>query len=377
LLIVVSIIALLIGILLPALGKARQSARQVVDLANLREHGNGAQAYAAENKQVMPNTKAFYHRAADIGKAKPKIWPHWQYAGPYTTGNGNAATGPTNGIGFNVALTQGMVWQFYQPAFGNYILDAEGIDLLFAEVWSSPGGSSRGNHSGLYRNATSYDGGTQNYLTDTSVFNFQTSANGSKLSQGGLEYDPDNLGWALQGDYRYTVSAIVGQSNINSGPYAGTNFFTGARLGAAIGGTGAASTPWETGQGTWDAWRSFVKTTSFAYPTQKVLFWDIWTENSPGRNYTWPGAKCAVNLVDGSTITVTPYNIMPLKENDVVEAGFRYNEAISTRESYKVNPVGPKGIEGYTGSPAWFAMTTLGPKGRDLGSNAYIGLSQQ
>ena len=58
LLVVISIIALLIGILLPALGAARESARSVTCLALQRNFGQGLAAYAAESKDYMagPNT---------------------------------------------------------------------------------------------------------------------------------------------------------------------------------------------------------------------------------------------------------------------------------------------------------------------------------
>jgi len=54
LLVVISIIALLISILLPALGAARDAARGVTCLSNLRQMGIAAGAYNADNKQSYP-----------------------------------------------------------------------------------------------------------------------------------------------------------------------------------------------------------------------------------------------------------------------------------------------------------------------------------
>ena len=54
LLVVISIIALLVGILLPALGAARESARATVCLSNTRQMAVGFYAYATDNKMTMP-----------------------------------------------------------------------------------------------------------------------------------------------------------------------------------------------------------------------------------------------------------------------------------------------------------------------------------
>src|SRR5262245_61875370 len=54
LLVVIGIIAVLIGILLPALGRARAQARSVACQANLRSIGQALAIYVANNKQMLP-----------------------------------------------------------------------------------------------------------------------------------------------------------------------------------------------------------------------------------------------------------------------------------------------------------------------------------
>ena len=54
LLVVISIIALLVGILLPALGAARRTAQGMVCLSNIRQIGVGISGYAVENDSATP-----------------------------------------------------------------------------------------------------------------------------------------------------------------------------------------------------------------------------------------------------------------------------------------------------------------------------------
>lgn len=75
LLVVIGIISVLIGILLPALNRARQQARQVACASNVRQIGIGFLMYANENKQRFP-----YH--ADLGGMHTEDWIHWQAGAP-------------------------------------------------------------------------------------------------------------------------------------------------------------------------------------------------------------------------------------------------------------------------------------------------------
>lgn len=54
LLVIISIIALLIAILLPALGAARSSAQQTQCLSNIKQAGTAAHTYAVDNKDYLP-----------------------------------------------------------------------------------------------------------------------------------------------------------------------------------------------------------------------------------------------------------------------------------------------------------------------------------
>lgn len=69
LLVVISIIALLIAILLPALGQARSAARNSGCLSNLRQIGIANHAYAAEHNGVLP--------PAEDTSSIPGIQLHW------------------------------------------------------------------------------------------------------------------------------------------------------------------------------------------------------------------------------------------------------------------------------------------------------------
>jgi prepilin-type N-terminal cleavage/methylation domain-containing protein len=61
LLVVISVIALLIGIVLPALGTSRETARRAKCLANLRSIGQGFMMYLRDSKEIFPRVRPLHN----------------------------------------------------------------------------------------------------------------------------------------------------------------------------------------------------------------------------------------------------------------------------------------------------------------------------
>ncbi len=117
LLVVVAIIAVLIGVLLPTLGKARERANRATCASNLRQLALGVTMYTADNRGWFPGRAAGQFERADD-------WVKWRVGGtPYRDGVIAQYLGESDAVMFCPSSTEQRKSNWFFPANGPYRYD--------------------------------------------------------------------------------------------------------------------------------------------------------------------------------------------------------------------------------------------------------------
>ncbi len=119
LLVVIAIIALLISLLLPALGKARKVAQIAISMSNVRMINNSTSMYQADNKAMMPITLTYTHggrkRTYPVNPSLPNVgvtgFCTWSFAG----GNPNGFFYGAYGGAFDIIAVDRPLNQYVYP----------------------------------------------------------------------------------------------------------------------------------------------------------------------------------------------------------------------------------------------------------------------
>ncbi len=328
LLVVISIIAILVGLLLPAVGSARRSARVVKDTANIRQHQVGSATYGTSNKDRLPHgpkvTRSTPAIAAGLnGGTIPIGNPVSRMAFYLGPTNRTAWTNGwyfTQGIpvlqelqpqdGFNEDLRESSLFEMYWMVLGPFMVEGEGTQML-QEIFLSPGDRLGSDSFERWKERQRESSGAP--------FNINQEIAGT---------NEDAL---FNGSYRYTVSALLNPSKLI---FDARNMPTADNLVNSIG----------------DQLRitdiSYNTTSKVLYPDKKVMFW-AWAAYNDGGNPRYSsGAGVPVVTQDGAA-RVTGVGAALQSINGVQGSG-------------------PAGNMGGRMGTSFYYLTVNGVRGRDL-----------
>lgn len=340
LLVVVSIIALLVGILLPAVGETRRQARISLCTSNMKQHGQGVANYSAQNNDYLPSPPLSNAKdAAEAAIYGPKGTVALQYATQAKPLNGFAFAGsgiksfesPNHPSVVDKSETWSNVqaWNGYFVFLSEYMVDGEGVQAL-SDVFLSPSDA---------KAKAEYFPAVRKYMRDNNGQWWDLSQTESigPLSQ------------ARVGSYRYTPAAFT-SSRLYSVDLRGASLTPDYNLAS---GAGPIMTPAQK--------QKYVQrnpVSAVESPSNKALFWmwNAWHNN--GKTY-WceEGAVCTVALADGGARATVPFRdglayLEPGNEARAENAG-PMTQWTDPRDSSKQ-------------WPAHYWITNGGLKGRDL-----------
>jgi len=151
LLVTISIIAILIGLLLPALSMVRSRARVMVCAANVRNHLVATNNYAADKKGMLPNAPKNINPGPNPtfdglpGLPSPVMATvdrpinGWSFVGGFRTFDRLVPVPPAQ---LNSDLYRSSIFELYFMVLGPYMLEGEGMQML-QDVLLSPSHKTR------------------------------------------------------------------------------------------------------------------------------------------------------------------------------------------------------------------------------------------
>ncbi|MBL0927382.1 MAG: type II secretion system protein [Phycisphaerales bacterium] len=289
LLVVVSIVALLISILLPAVGAVRRSARIALCTNNMGQHGKGVLNYAASNQDTLPNAPRSPGGSAIDTVYGPRGSTQAYFA---------SRTLPLNGFEFpspgvltmsspgdvNILNASSWAnleaWNGYWIFLSEYMTDGQGSQAL-ADVFISPSAvSTRTNWAGLKQGLRQ---GSSSPPISRGVWPSPYSA---------------AFGPAMQlGSYRYVTCAMTD-----------ARLYTTNAQGQLLG-PDPSNLRW--GSGVTSGFQRWIRrnpVSAVDYPSNKALFW-MWNAWHDTEREAWfePGATIPISLADGSARAVQPF----------------------------------------------------------------------
>ncbi len=290
LLVVVSIVALLISILLPAVATARTAAKVSVDIQNMKQHGIGTVSYAAANNDTLPNGPL----------APPSTTNKYGISGRLAQEFGTTDF-PVNGFAFpskglptykpilefgsglpnnSYRWDNASMFNAYFTIMSEYMTDGEGIDALQDVFFAS--GDSVG----------------REYLTKAHTYLQTNKGQWPSLGNSGILNSAFRLG-----SFRYVAAGVldpkVMKSTISKGkPDLESQFNLGTQIT-----TGAAN------QSKFYQYVTRVPQSAVTFPSSKVLYFTDQAFYTPNRE-SWfePQALCPLAAADGSARGATPEN---------------------------------------------------------------------
>jgi type II secretory pathway pseudopilin PulG len=346
LLVVVSIIALLISILLPAVGQTRRQARISLCTSNMKQHGVGVGNYASQNNDTLPHAPLSTGRFPQEGPRGSTAWTFAHRSFPlngfgFQSGAVTLETSPIDAatvFNFGDFWPNLQGWNGYFVFLSEFMVDGEGAQAM-NDVFLSPS-DLKGKRWWPY---------VKSYMRSQNGvwWNLNSPPGGERFGIG----SPTSNNFATLGSYRYSFAAM---SNARA--------YSFDRNGVVPAGQQHVLTMGNTiGPGLRTTFVKRNPQSEVDYPSNKVLFWMWYAWHNPLEDDGYPGLYMAdgkvstIALADGSARAVRAYQdaigFVPVGPQRFENAGtFMALRLIRTNEVW--------------GAPFW--MTIGGIKGRDI-----------